>query len=135
MDNEGHRLARFLIDQALSPALAVWLRSEDGGGHTAAHVRELGLSRATDEQLFSRALAESSILITSDLDFPRILALRGESGPGLILFRAGNISDTDMLALLRRVLLEVPLDVLQTSVVVIDESAIRVRRLPLRGSE
>jgi predicted nuclease of predicted toxin-antitoxin system len=40
---------RFLIDNALSPALAALLQQ---AGHDAIHVRELGLQQANDEVIF-----------------------------------------------------------------------------------
>lgn len=122
----------FLVDQSLSPMLAAWLRSPEGGGHDAVHARERGLSRAPDTELFALAVAEGRVLVTADLDFARIIALSGRDGPGLILFRAGNITDAQMLALLRRVLAETTPESLPRSVVVVDEYSMRIAALPIR---
>lgn len=122
----------FLIDQSVSPLLAEWLRSADGGAHDAVHARERGLSRATDPELFEIALSESRVLVTADLDFARIIALSRLDGPGLILFRAGNMTDVQMLSLLRRVMAETTPESLPRSVVVIDEHAMRIATLPIR---
>ena len=46
---------RLLIDNALSPVLAELLRR---GAHDAQHVRELGLQRAADEEIFEKAASE-----------------------------------------------------------------------------
>lgn len=70
--------------------------------------------------------------MTADLDFPRIIALSQGDRPGLILFRAGNISDRQMLELLQRVLAEVPHEQLGRSVVVVDEHSMRIAALPLK---
>ena len=43
---------RFLIDQALSPALATELGR---AGHDAVHVRELGMQAASDEEIFDQS--------------------------------------------------------------------------------
>jgi len=125
---------RFLIDQPVSPFLAVWLRSADGGGHDAVHVRERGLSRAADVELLSLARDEQRVIVTADLDFPRLLALGGHDGPGLVLFRAGNLSDLQMLTLLERVLSEVGAGNLPRLAVVVDEKTIRITQLPIRRS-
>lgn len=42
--------------------------------------------------------------ITADLDFPRLLALSLAEGPGLVLFRGGNYSDSELCDLLERLL-------------------------------
>lgn len=116
----------------MSPILAEWLRSTEAGSHDAFHARERGLSRAADTDLVALALSESRVLVTADLDFPRIIALSGKDAPGLILFRAGNISDAQMLALLQRVLLEVPPPALQHAIVVVDEQSLRIATLPIQ---
>lgn len=122
---------RFLLDQPVSHKLAAWLRSVEGGLHDAVHVRDRALSRATDEEIFALAVAEQRVLVTADLDFARIIALSGLDGPGLILFRAGNVSDAEMLVLLQRVLAETTDDSLPRCVVVVDEETIRIASLPI----
>ena len=120
---------RFLVDQPISPLLAEWLREV---GHEAFYVRERGLSRASDEEIFSIAVAESAVIVTADLDFSRIVVLSGRDQPGLILFRAGNLSDDQMLDLLGTVIRRVPAQQLQRSVVVADRTSLRIAPLPLR---
>jgi hypothetical protein len=60
-----------------------------------------------------------------------MLALSGAEGPGVILFRGGNYSDNEMCGLLERVLEEVPPEVLERSVSVVDQKRIRITQLPL----
>jgi len=120
---------RFLVDQPVSPLLAQWLREQ---GHDTYHAREQGLSRATDEELFARAVQEDRIIVTADLDFPRILALSGVDRPGLVLFRAGNVSDDRMLELLKTILSTVGDSELRRSVVVAEPGTLRIAPLPLR---
>lgn len=120
---------KFLVDQPVSPTLADWLRRS---GHDAYHLRERGLSRSRDEEIFARATSENRIIVTADLDFSRIIALSGREEPGLILFRGGSLTDEQMLVLLETVLARVPADELGRSVVVIDRGSLRVAPLPLR---
>ena len=70
--------------------------------------------------------------MTADLDFSRIVALSGRAQPGLILFRAGGLSDEQMLGLLQTVIDTVSAEQLQRSVVVADRTSLRVASLPLR---
>jgi predicted nuclease of predicted toxin-antitoxin system len=114
---------RFIIDQPVSPMLAEWLRRV---GHDAYHVRDRHMSAASDTDIFETAVREERIIITADLDFTRIVALTGRDRPGVVLFRAGNITDEQMLALLQEVLTEVPAERLIASVTTIDRFRIRV---------
>jgi predicted nuclease of predicted toxin-antitoxin system len=112
----------------VSPALLDVLHEH---GHEGVHAHHIGKDRASDRELLEVAYNEGRVIITADLDFPRLLALSGAGGPGVILFRGGNYSDTEMCDLLERVLQEVPLEVLERSVSVVDRRRIRVTRLPL----
>ena len=53
---------RLLIDNARSPTLAVLLRE---AGHTALHVREVGLQHADDLEIFERAAADDFVVVFS----------------------------------------------------------------------
>jgi predicted nuclease of predicted toxin-antitoxin system len=65
---------RFLADMGVDVRVVDWLR---GQGHDAVHLREEGLHRAPDEQVFAKALAEEWIVLTFDLDFGDLAPSRG----------------------------------------------------------
>jgi predicted nuclease of predicted toxin-antitoxin system len=113
---------------ALSPDLALWLRTQ---GHDAVHASELSLDRAPDTVLLSTALDQDRIIVTADLDFPRLLAMLAASGPGLILLRGGNYSESESLGCVRRVLALIPEAELTRCIVVVDHQKIRRRWLPI----
>jgi len=112
----------------LSPRLCDWLREQ---GHDAAHAFHLGLARASDQTLLEHARREGRVVITADLDYPRLLALAESKGPGVILFRGGDYSEQEAWKRLRQALSSIPLDELPSSVVVIERTRLRRRRLPL----
>lgn len=118
----------FLVDMPLSPGLAVWLRNQ---GYQAVHAAEIDMSKAPDEALMSYAKSRNMVVITADLDYPRLLALTQEEGPGIILFRGGNYSGEQTQELLERVLDLIPIDELTSSIIVVEQERIRRRRLPL----
>ena len=122
---------RFLVDMPLSPALAIWLAEQ---GHDAVHASLVGLAQAPDTQILERARHEQRVVITADLDFPRLLALTHASGPGLILLRGGNYSEREAQARLLRVLTVIPNEELPQSLVIIERRRIRRRRLPVTGN-
>jgi predicted nuclease of predicted toxin-antitoxin system len=66
-------------------------------GHDAVHAFSIGLGAARDSDI-ERARAEDRIVVTADLDYPRLLAQLKLDRPGVILFRGGSYSDAEMLA-------------------------------------
>lgn len=112
----------------LSPGLAVWLERQ---GHDAVHALDAGLDRATDEVILEHSRGEQRIVVTADLDYPRLLAMAQAEGPGLILFRGGNYSEQETIERLTRVLEMVPNEELPNCIVVIEKGRIRRRRLPI----
>jgi predicted nuclease of predicted toxin-antitoxin system len=103
-----------------------------GHGHEAVHAASVGLATASDVEIIAAALREGRVVVTADLDYPRLLALESAEGPGVILFRGGSYSDREMLALLDRLLSIVTAAELECSVTVIDRQRIRRRRLPIQ---
>jgi len=120
---------RFLIDMPLSPGLARWLLEQ---GHDAVHASAVGLDRALDTEIVARARDEDRIIITADLDYPRLLALSTADRPALILMRGGEWTESQVVGRLRAALAAVPESDLSRSLVVIEPARIRRRSLPLR---
>lgn len=121
-----------LLDMPVSRSLESVLKTH---GHGGVHAHEIGLDRASDRELLAVARRENRVVITADLDFPRLLALSSAEGPGLIFFRGGNYSDAEMRELLERVLTEVAPEILEASVCVVDRKRMRFTRLPLVRGE
>lgn len=94
---------RFLVDQQLPPALARWLTTR---GHTAEHVSDVHLGKASDGEVWAYALAHSAVLVTKDEDFA-LLHQSGGPAPAVVWVRIGNTSRTALLAWMEPLLEEV----------------------------
>jgi len=79
----------------------------------------------------SLAAGTGRIVITADLDFPRLLAALGSTSPGLMLLRGGNYSESESRDYVRRVLMSIPQTELCRSIIVVDRERIRRRWLPV----
>jgi predicted nuclease of predicted toxin-antitoxin system len=123
---------RFLVDNALSPKLAVGPRQ---AGHDAVHLRELGRQNAPDPEVLVRAIEEGRIFISSDMDFGHLLATRDLVRPSVILFRRVERRTSARLTLLLRNLAAVGEDLAQGSIVILESSRMRIRRLPIGRKE
>ena len=102
-------------------------------GHDAVHATNVGLDRASDESILKSARSTGQIVITADLDYPRIMSHSKETDPGIILLRGGDFDDQEAKTRLTKVFAKVPEDQIRRSIVVVDRYRIRRRELPLLG--
>ena len=119
---------RFLADMGVDIRVVDWLRSQ---GHEAVHLRQEQLHRLPDKDVFAKAIAETRIIITFDLDFGEILALSGNTTVSVILIR---LHDTRTPNVVRRLsdVIAVDSDSLNRgAIIVVEDARHRVRDLPI----
>lgn len=124
---------KFLVDNALSPQVAAELGQ---AGHDAAHVRDYGLQAADDDLIFERAAAEDRVIVSADTDFGTLLALREAARPSLILFRWPALRrPPDQVRVILENLPNIQDYLEQGSVIVIEETRLRLRTLPIHKKD
>jgi predicted nuclease of predicted toxin-antitoxin system len=120
---------RFLVDENLSPQLARLLNE---AGHDVVHVRDLGLTSASDAAVLEAARRENRTIVSGDTDFAALLAQAHLQRPSVVLFRRQRDRRAAKQA---RLLLDnldaVAEDLEVGAVVVLTDDRLRVRRLPL----
>ena len=119
---------KFFLDMPISQRTAGWLKSS---GFEVVHAREVGLARAEDTNILRRAADEGRILLTMDLDFPRILALTGARRPGVILFRMRDPRPPLIQKRLEFLFQTHAEAELASSITIIEDYRIRIRKLPI----
>jgi predicted nuclease of predicted toxin-antitoxin system len=105
-----------------------WLRQE---GHDAKHLRDEGLHRLPNGEIFAKAIAEDRVVLTFDLDFGEIAALTEGRKASVVLFRLHNTRTTHVMDRLAAVLGNCAEVLQKGAVVVVEESRHRIRLLPI----
>lgn len=119
---------KFLADMGISQSTVLWLRKN---GHDAIHLREQGLQKLPDSEIFEKARKEKRIILTCDLDFGQILAASKGILPSVILFRLENERPENINRRLTTVLAE-SLEALERGAIIsVEEKRHRVRFLPM----
>jgi predicted nuclease of predicted toxin-antitoxin system len=119
---------RFLVDMCMDVRVAEWLRS---AGHDAVHLREQGLQRLPNGEIFSKAIAEGRTVVTFDLDFSEIAALSRSDKTSVIVFRLQNTRHEHVIGRLSAVLAESSAALERGAVISVEEDRHRVRNLPI----
>lgn len=119
---------RFLADMGVDVRIVEWLRRQ---GHDATHLREEGLQRAPNGEIFAKAAAEERVVLTFDLDFGEIAALTKGRKAGVVLFRLHNTRTPHVMDRLAAVLGDSAEALQRGAVVVVEESRHRVRFMPI----
>jgi predicted nuclease of predicted toxin-antitoxin system len=121
---------RFLVNMSVSPKVAAALAEM---GHEARHCAELGMQRASDEEILARARREGAVAVTADHDFPRIAFTVGVELPGLLLFRLETPSAAETIRRLREVLPGLREQSWKNRIVVVEPARVRVSEVPTRS--
>lgn len=120
---------RLLLDNNLPPRL---VEEPALAGWDVLHLRQLGLQAASDEVVLERASEDRRVLVSADTDFGQLLARTRAVRPSVVLIRRTTGRRAHQVAALLSTNLPALAKDLDTgAVVVLGESSVRVRRLPI----
>jgi predicted nuclease of predicted toxin-antitoxin system len=117
-----------LLDQGLPRRAAADLRAR---GWVVQHVSDLGLWKASDEEILEYASQQGLVVITHDSDFARLVAVANRAQPSVIHVRIARVTRERLVRLLGGLVPHVEDDLRAGCMVSVDEGGARVRRLPL----
>lgn len=119
---------RFLADMGISLRVVDWLRS---AGHDVTHLRDEGLQKLPNGDIFQKAVQEQRIFLTFDLDFGEIVASCRGQIVSVILFRLRNTTSDFVVRRLATALRQAEIELMQGAIVVVEDGRHRVRKLPI----
>jgi predicted nuclease of predicted toxin-antitoxin system len=119
---------RFLADMGVSQGVVGWLRS---AGHDAMHLRDEGLHRLANGEIFEKGFIEHRVVLTFDLDFGEIVAASEGHVVSVVLFRLHNTRTGHVIERLQAVLEQSSGELQSGAIIVVEEGRHRVRRLPV----
>ena len=104
-------------------------------GHDCVHVYELGLGGQPDEQIMALADRENRVLISADTDFGELLANAPVLAPSVILLRRTDKRAGSLAAVVIANPGQFTEDLAADALIVISDTRIRARRLPMKPSD
>ncbi|MEJ2725527.1 MAG: DUF5615 family PIN-like protein [Deltaproteobacteria bacterium] len=119
---------RFLADMCVDVRIVKWLRQN---GHDATHLRDQGLHRIPNGEIFEKAIREDRVVITFDLDFGEIAALTESRKASVLLFRLKNTRTPHVIERLSSVIESFPDALKKGCIVTVEDARSRIRYFPI----
>ncbi len=120
---------RYLADMNLSPLTVAALKAD---GYDIVRISNLLPATTSDSVILEEARQREMVIVTQDLDFSALLALGGHVRPSLVTLRLGNTDPHAVTQRLRQVLPQLEQHLSTGCAITVDDSAVRIRRLPIR---
>jgi predicted nuclease of predicted toxin-antitoxin system len=100
-------------------------------GIVAEHVGELGMARATDNEILKLARDRDAVVVTLDAEFHQLLAASRATSPSVVRIRIKGLKGDQLAAILFQVIAAAN-DLLTTGVVAsVTPGRVRFRALPI----
>lgn len=112
----------------VSQRVVDFLRAES---HDAVHLRDQGLQRLPNGEIFRKAQAEKRVILTFDLDFGEIVASASKNFSSVVIFRLHDARSDQVIGRLKVVLEKAAHALNAGAIVVVQESRLRIRMIPI----
>ena len=117
-----------LLDQGLPRTAAKILKEK---GWDVLHTGDIGLSRASDNEILEYARAEKRVIVTLDAYFHAILAVANESEPSVVRIRQEGLKGPALADLIENIWPSIIEQLKSGAIVSVTEKSIRIRTIPL----
>jgi len=119
---------RFLLDMGVSYKVSSWLNDN---GHDAIHLSAEGLHEMEDHLIVKKAINESRVILTADMDFGQILAFNKSNDVSIIQFRLFDLSPENIISKLEITMGKFSVQLNEGyAIITIQEHKIRFKKLP-----
>jgi predicted nuclease of predicted toxin-antitoxin system len=121
----------FLLDMNMPRQLGKLLEAR---GHAWRHVADVGLQKADDSIVLEAAKQVGEVILTHDLDYGTLLAFSGDVRPSVVIFRRRNVHPKALFEAMMKSWAELAPALEAGALVILEDSALRIRRLPIGKS-
>lgn len=119
---------KFLLDVNIHRELGNLLLSS---GHQSRHAADVGFATTSDRMILEEAKKKGEVIMTHDLDYGNLLAFSGEMSSSVIIFRTRNIHPVNLHHCILKYWSEIESPLSSGSIVIIEDAAVRIRKLPI----
>lgn len=119
---------KLFADVNVSASVVARLRSD---GVDVTRVVDVMDARSPDAQVVEAALERGAVLVSHDQDFGALLAIAGARKPSLINLRTSSVDVDFLVRCIKRVLTNAGEDLAAGAIVTVEDSGMRIRRLPI----
>jgi predicted nuclease of predicted toxin-antitoxin system len=123
---------KIVVDMNLS---VEWVGYLEGRGFSCQHWNSIGLGTDGDEAIIAHCVTENAIVLTADLDFADLHALRGTGKPSVIQLRASDQLPSALGHSVARALTVARRELEQGAIVTITPTKVRISKLPIGSSD
>lgn len=121
-------MLKFIADVHISPITVSTLQE---AGYQIRRVTDFIPANSSDKKIVELAIQQASVIVTQDLDFSAIIAQSGMVRPSVVSLRVGNAKPETIARILATILPQIEKDLIDGSIVSIEETEFRVRKLPI----